>query len=442
MFRGAVGNVVLAPISEVLARLLVQAAKTVLAAKDVLIERESFTELSRYLERLRPILGELSEKSVQDTPAMRTALESIEQQLQMAKQLMANCSGKSRFYLLMQCRTIVKQIQDVTQELGRCLSLIPMATLDVSIETRLETEKLMKVMEEAHFKAAVAEEEIIDRIENGIRDRQMDSDFANDLLLQIARAVGVSAEPHTLKQELLEFRKEKEETLLRKSQAEAVQLEQIIALLSRADAATTQTEKCDVYKKKRDIGGGHQLPPLHSFFCPITRDVMGEPVEIASGQTFERSAILTWFRSGNRMCPITKAELSSLDVKPNQALRQSIEEWRERNIAICISTTGPRLQSGREQDVLDALRELQRLSDEKSQHRFWIASEGLIPVLIDLLNTGQRSVRSKTLATLKSLCINNDGNKVISILTILSNVSGQFELRIYLKNAYRLTQEH
>ncbi|KAG6554543.1 hypothetical protein Mapa_003922 [Marchantia paleacea] len=411
MMRGGVGNVVLAPISEVLARLLVQAAKTVLAAKDVLIERESFNELSSYLERLRPILGELSERSTNDTPTMRTALEAIEQQLKVAKDLMANCSNKSKFYLLMRCRSIVKQIEEVTRELGRCISLLPMATLDVSLETRRETEELMKTMGEAQFHAAVAEEEIIDKIESGIRDRQTDSDYANDLLMQIAKHVGVSVEPQALKQELKEFRKEKEEALLRKNQAEAVQLEQIIALLSRADAATTATEKNEIYMKKRGLGGGGTLPPLSSFYCPITGDVMDEPVEIASGQTFERTAILTWFKAGNRTCPITKVELENLDVKPNQALRQSIEEWRERNTAISISAIGPRLRSGKDQEVSDALQELHQLSEEKAQHRYWIASENLIPVLVDLLNNGTRSIRTHSLATLKSICVNNDDNK-------------------------------
>ncbi|KAL2650280.1 hypothetical protein R1flu_018408 [Riccia fluitans] len=411
MFRGAVGNAVLVPISEVLARVLVQVAKTAVAAKDVLIERESFSELSNYLERLRPILGELSERNVNDSPTMRTALEAIDQQLKVAKDLMNRCKQKSRFYLLMQCRSIVKQIQDITRELGRCISLLPLATLDVSLETCQETKELIEAMKEAHFHAAVAEEEIIEKIESGIRERQTDSEFANDLLLQIAKAVGVSVDPRALKQELNEIRKEKEEAVLRKSQAEAVQLEQIIALLSRADAATTPIEKEEIYLKKRGFGGGGMLPPLQSFYCPITREVMDEPVEIASGQTFEKSAILTWFRAGNRTCPITKLELEILDMKPNQALRHSIEEWRERNTIIRISGVRPRLLCGREQEVSSALQELHQLSEEKLQHRHWIASEGLIPVLVDLLNTSNRNIRSNTLATLKSICVHNDVNK-------------------------------
>lgn len=412
MLRGGMGNAVLAPVSEVLARLLVEAAQTVLAAKDVLIEKESFTELSRYLQKIDPILRELMNENVSDTRAMREALAELEEQMQKAQDLIKKCSSRSRFYLLVNCRKFVKEIQDITREIGRCLSLIPMANLEIGVETRAKTAKLYNDMQRAQFKAAVAEEAIIEQIDSGVRDRQTDSEYANGLLMQIARAVGVSTDPTSLKEELDNFKKEREDAQDRKDQEESFQLEQIIGLLSRADAATSVTEKDANYRRRKGPGGSYPVPPLQSFYCPITQEVMEEPVEVASGQTFEKSAIERWFAAGHHTCPTTKVELDTLEIKLNLALRQSIQEWKERNTAISIAATKPKLLSRNENDISSALKTLIALSEEKGTHRYWIASEGLIPVLVELLKDSPRNIRKEILEVLRSIAVDNRENKV------------------------------
>lgn len=410
------GDAVMSPVSEVLARLVVGVARTALAAKDVLIERDSFRGLSRYLEKIRPILGEMLDKKVSDSGAMLEALLALEVQLRKAEELIHKCSTKSKFYLLVNCRTFVKEIQDVTREIGRCLSLIPLANLSLAVETRDRTTKLYTDMQRAQFKATVAEETIIDQIDNGIRNRQTNSEYSNRLLLEIAKAVGVKSDPASLKEELDMLKREKEDAQARKNQQEMLQLEQIIALLSRADAATSITEKNAIYQKKRGSGGreGHPLPPLQSFYCPITQEVMEEPVEIASGQTFERSAIEKWLEKGNRTCPTTKVELENTEIKVNLALKQSIQEWKERVTASSIAAMKLKLDNDKssESEICSALRTLLNLSEEKGIHRYWIAMEGIIPVLVKLLQDSRRNIRKETLELLRSLAVDNAENKV------------------------------
>nr|XP_024393019.1 U-box domain-containing protein 43-like isoform X2 [Physcomitrium patens] len=273
--------------------------------------------------------------------------------------------------------------------------------------------KLSSDMRKAQFKPATVEEAIINEIKVGIHDQQSNSKYANYLLLQIARAVGVSTNPSSLKLELDSLKKEKEDARSRENQEEYRYLEQIIAILSCADAATSASEKGLNYQKKRGLGGwgGHPLPPLQSFYCPITHEIMEEPVDIASGQTYERYAIEKWFSAGNSNCPITKVELENLQIKLNLALKKSIQEWKERNIAISIAATKPKLQSTSESEICSALRMLLDLSEEKGIHRYWIALEGLIPCLVQLLSSSQRTVRKETLEVLRSLSIDNKENK-------------------------------
>jgi len=64
-----------------------------------------------------------------------------------------------------------------------------------------------------------------------------------------------------------------------------------------------------------------------SFKCPLTGQVMRDPVATCDGQVFERVAIESWFRHGHRTSPMTGMELESFAVTPQPALRAAIEAF-------------------------------------------------------------------------------------------------------------------
>ena len=65
---------------------------------------------------------------------------------------------------------------------------------------------------------------------------------------------------------------------------------------------------------------------LDSFQCPLTMEVMRDPVITVDGQTYERTEIEKWFALGNRTSPLTGEELPSTNLLPNIALRKAIRE--------------------------------------------------------------------------------------------------------------------
>ena len=68
--------------------------------------------------------------------------------------------------------------------------------------------------------------------------------------------------------------------------------------------------------------------PPRSFKCPITLDVMSDPVLCSkSGYTYERSAIENALRS-NPVDPLTRAPITRADLVPNRALKDQIDLWR------------------------------------------------------------------------------------------------------------------
>ncbi len=69
--------------------------------------------------------------------------------------------------------------------------------------------------------------------------------------------------------------------------------------------------------------------PPSEFLCPITLEVMVNPVVLADGFTYEREAIEDWM-ARNTYSPMTGARVSNLMI-PNTVLRVMINEWRGTN---------------------------------------------------------------------------------------------------------------
>ena len=75
-------------------------------------------------------------------------------------------------------------------------------------------------------------------------------------------------------------------------------------------------------------------PEDHS--CPITYEVMTDPVTAADGMTYERAAIEKWLED-NDTSPSTGAELPHKHLNPNQALKSIIRDWEEQEHKKCMA---------------------------------------------------------------------------------------------------------
>eukprot|EP01025_Chloroclados_australasicus_P032834 TRINITY_DN33361_c0_g1_i1.p1 TRINITY_DN33361_c0_g1~~TRINITY_DN33361_c0_g1_i1.p1 ORF type:complete len:540 (+),score=76.32 TRINITY_DN33361_c0_g1_i1:64-1683(+) len=73
---------------------------------------------------------------------------------------------------------------------------------------------------------------------------------------------------------------------------------------------------------------GDDIPCI--FICPITQDVMTDPVFASDGYTYEREAIQGWFKKSNTS-PMTNMELESKALVPNHTLRGELMEWKQKN---------------------------------------------------------------------------------------------------------------
>ncbi len=70
-------------------------------------------------------------------------------------------------------------------------------------------------------------------------------------------------------------------------------------------------------------------PLPDSFYCPFTFELIRKPVIDPDGRTFERDAISNWIRA-NGTSPVTRNALAVSQLRSNEALRDLIEDEKER----------------------------------------------------------------------------------------------------------------
>jgi len=168
------------------------------------------------------------------------------------------------------------------------------------------------------------------------------------------------------------------------------------------------------------------VPPF--FKCPISLELMRDPVVLSTGQSYERSSIELWLKAGNQTCPATMQKLSSLELVPNHTLRRLIHNWcREtqeagsttldasvvpilatpklRQALMCVpDTVATMLHQLRSStaDPLPILKNIRSLARESERTRKWMQeSEVAVSVLASVMISAAAEESSSSAATVE-----------------------------------------
>ncbi|CAA0836039.1 U-box domain-containing protein 9 [Striga hermonthica] len=125
--------------------------------------------------------------------------------------------------------------------------------------------------------------------------------------------------------------------------------------LKRASSVKLRGRQCD---REMDYSAAPE-----EFVCPLSKELMRDPVIIATGQTFDRPFIQKWLKAGNRTCPKTEQVLSHTILTPNHLIRDMIAQYCKSN---GINLPDP-IQYANEDSLTQAERDLfQSLLDKMS----------------------------------------------------------------------------
>lgn len=105
------------------------------------------------------------------------------------------------------------------------------------------------------------------------------------------------------------------------------------------------------------------VPP--ECLCPVTQEIMQDPVICADGFTYERQAIETWFRRGNRTSPVTNLVLGHRTLITNRAVKGINEFFLQQMPRVQQQQIDDMRKSVDLEAILDALADAQRAAIRK-----------------------------------------------------------------------------
>ncbi|KAL3613528.1 hypothetical protein CASFOL_042561 [Castilleja foliolosa] len=155
-------------------------------------------------------------------------------------------------------------------------------------------------------------------------------------------------------------------------------------------------------KKKASISDMELTIPTH-FICPISLDLMKDPVSLSTGITYDRESIEKWIDLGKAKCPVTNQFLRNIDQIPNHAIRKMIQEWCVENKSLGVERIPtPRVpitpydvseicsrmlvatKSGEEIKCQELVRRIKDLAKECERSRRCIVSNGIGIVMANM----------------------------------------------------------
>jgi uncharacterized protein YjeT (DUF2065 family) len=175
------------------------------------------------------------------------------------------------------------------------------------------------------------------------------------------------------------------------------------------------------------------------FCCPISLDLMRDPVIISTGQTYDRSLISRWVEEGHCTCPKTGQMLMNTRLVPNRALRNLIVQWctahgipydppeNTDSLVEAFAAAMPskaaieanratatllihKLASGSQHAKTVAARGIRLLAKSGRENRAFIAEAGAIPHLRNLLSSTNSVAQENSVTAILNLSI-HDKNK-------------------------------
>ncbi|KAK1380816.1 RING-type E3 ubiquitin transferase [Heracleum sosnowskyi] len=217
-----------------------------------------------------------------------------------------------------------------------------------------------------------------------------------------------------------------------------------ICLLNNADADDGESSSPKSSEEHRKPGSP-VIPD--DFLCPISLEVMRDPVIVATGQTYERSYIQRWIDCGNTKCPKTQQKLQHLTLTPNYVLRSLITQWCvthnvEQPTALtsgkvkrsdgtfrdvsgeiaAIESLVRKLSSRSIEERRAAVREIRSLSKRSTDNRILIGEAGAIPILVSLLTSDDGITQDNSITSILNLSIYEHNKGLIMLAGAIPSI--------------------
>ncbi|KAJ6821112.1 U-box domain-containing protein 4-like [Iris pallida] len=277
-------------------------------AKGELVQRY-YLRIDEILELLKPLFEELIISEIASAEKLNKVLKELDAAIDEARELIGNWHQMmSKVYFVLQIEPVITKLRTSALETCQLLNLLPQSmTVNSPVEC---TEKIQQV----------DYEKTSNLIKEAMRD-QMGKVPRSEQLEKIAKPLSLSSNQDLL-MEAVALEKLKGKVGRSENHAEVEVISQMITLVTHMhDSHVT-------IKQLHSING---VPIPADFCCPLSLELMSDPVIVASGQTYERAFIKKWLDQGFNVCPKTRQTLAHTNLIPNYTVKALIANWCDSN---------------------------------------------------------------------------------------------------------------
>ncbi|XP_042427214.1 U-box domain-containing protein 4-like isoform X1 [Zingiber officinale] len=277
-------------------------------AKHDMVQRYCRT-IDQILEHFKQLCYEIAASEISLDEQLVNMLKELDVAVNEAGKFLESWhSMMSRIYFVLQIEARVIKISASTLEISELVTPLLLSPIDSTIlkcieETRCTDEYISVVIEKA----------ITDQRENN-RPRPEDLDRISDFL-------SLSCNQELLMEDVA-LEKLKTELDCSDNQEEVEKIGHMVGLVKYMHYCLLEV------KQLHSING---VPVPTDFCCPLSLDLMSDPVIVASGQTYERAFIRKWIDDGFNVCPRTHQTLGHTNLIPNYTVKALIANWCESN---------------------------------------------------------------------------------------------------------------
>nr|KJB74380.1 hypothetical protein B456_011G291400 [Gossypium raimondii] len=384
------------------------------------IQVRNVSTMLRRIKVLTSLFEEIQESNNPMLPPSSVlCLSELFSVIRRVKSTMEGCKNGSSLWGLIQTERLSNQFHVFVKEIARALDILPLSLLTVTVDIKEQIELL-------HRQAK--------RVELYVDPKEIQT---RDVLLTLMASEKNMFDVETVKHV---FNSVGLKTVL--------DYEEEMSKLEDEVHKQAESEENDVRQVSGSVGKSTSAPfnVPDEFRCPISLDLMKDPVIVASGHTYDRSSIAQWINTGHYTCPKSGQRLIHMALIPNYALKSLVHQWcQENNIPLMecssnaesekktcekavdhISATKVAIDSvkrtaefvvgklamGSVDIQRQAAYELRLLAKTGMDNRRIIAEAGAIPFLVTMLSSNDPRTQENAVTALLNLSI-FDNNKIL-----------------------------
>ncbi|XP_054821687.1 U-box domain-containing protein 19-like [Prosopis cineraria] len=423
-------------------------------------QRRNSREIIRQLGIILLFLEEIRDRGVPVRDSVALCFSELHLTLQKIHFLLSDCTRDgARLWMLMKSEHVATQFRVLTRALATALDILPLSSIEICDEVKevveLVAKQAQKVRLELDPHDELATKQVLSVLNQFDRGKEPNLSTVKRTLsyLGIQNWNDCNKEIKFLEDEInFTYSEGDEREVPFLSSLVGYLCYCRVVIFETLDFQQTATDPSEMRYSTEMI---NFINP-QDFRCPISLQLMTDPVTVSTGQTYDRASIQKWLQAGNRTCPKTGEKLANTELLPNTTLRKLIHQFcadnrvsaaksghRSRDITRTIvpgSTASAhamqflswfiarRLVFGTDEQKNKAAYEIRVLARSNIFNRACLVEVGTVPSLINLLDSDDKSTQENAISALLKLAKHTNGQKTIMesdgltpILVVLKN---------------------